>query len=590
MAIKAKARKHDKSTKKQVDNTIQSRYSTMIHTEQVFAKMMLRADERGLLSKKMEIKAKNNMRGFIGVMQSKPNHALLHSSDNTHGKLRKLISCGNHHSPLQQQQDSSVRVNNVTKQFHVAQLLTDADSRIFGGVSGEMYTYILTVSRPNTHKGKLVADYTKLRTKVSKVMTALKDGARNKNGLQLVGGQYLGGFASHEVTVKEDVLQAKGVTKLYHPHTHILLISDAPLDVDATADVLYKKWDSINKDVHLSRKAFDLKPCYDKNDFKNGHLGKQNKVAAIKEAVKYTVKPDIWNKLDDINDSYTVEVFAELYNAVNNKRLKHSYGLLEMAQNFLTTFKKFENAMAFSILEEFPDIVTQLSELVFDPTKSKFGGYNAHYKRELTADEVVYYNRGLIEDILVTSTLEAKIEAFFDEYGGKLSSRKQLLYADAFKAFTFMRTGQDLFDRLERFASVERVKGNDLKAYDINLLSQSIETLVAKQGFSKKGCVSIYAKTDKHKKYVREEREKYEKLFHKNVGALHGVNATVENHNVFADFLKKQGFDPQFSYDSIRGTHVEVDLFVDAKTCSPDEVVNYLGVAFFDDVWGSVSK
>lgn len=78
-----------------------------------------------------------------------------------------------------------MRVNQVVKQFSVAESLTEAQSRIFGDVTGEVYAYMLTLTRPNTHKGKLNEDYTKHRRRVSQTMKSLRDGSANWDYLLL---------------------------------------------------------------------------------------------------------------------------------------------------------------------------------------------------------------------------------------------------------------------------------------------------------------------------------------------------------------------------------------------------------------------
>lgn len=587
MSVKAIDRtdKDGKVTKRYIADV----FSTSIFSEDNFMKMLVAVDDAGLLLNKNKLsdKARKNMRSLIGMRQGKPTYDFLHSTDNTHGKLRKLISCGDHQSPLQQQQDSSVRVNLVMQQFDVAKRLTEAQGRLFGDVSGEMFTTMLTVSRQNTHKGKLVEEYKKHRSRVSRMQTALKDGARNKNGLQLVGGQYLGAFASHEITVNNDIFNARGTTKLYHPHTHILIISDAPLDMDATADVLWKKWQALNiKDgVPVDRKGFKFIEAYDPNAPKTGKMMDDNKMAAVKEAVKYSVKPDIWSKLSDVNDTYQLEVFAEIYNAVKRSVVKQSYGLLDTARNYISTYKPFSSAMSFSITDRFPDIVTQLSELVFDSGKSKHGGYNAFYKRELTPDEIIYYNRGLIEDVLVSADAEAYIESFFDEYEDAMTTRKQQLYAEVFKSFAFERTVDDLLEKLEIFATREDIAENTGKAYDIRLLSNAV--LQSLDG----DVLRIDSRFHEH--FLNRERSKYAALFQKHVAPLSGMYATEENHNLFATFLDKQGLSASGAFVSETVVSIYADdFFAGANNRSDldENITEFLGVAFFSDDWVNIKK
>lgn len=587
MSIKAKDRTDKKGnvTKRYIADL----FSTSIHSEDNFTKMLVAVDSKGLLAPKNKLSDKTlkNMKSLIGVRQAKPSYDLLHSTDRSHGKMRKLISCGDHQSPLQQQQDSSTRVNLVMQQFDVAQRITEADARLFGGVSGEMYTTMLTVSIKNRSKGTLEIEFKKHRDRVAAMMTALRNGAVNKNGVQLVGGQYLGAFVSHENTVNEAVLKARGTSGLYHPHTHILIQSDAPLDIGATADVLWKKWQALNikAGVSVDRQGFKFSEAYDPNAPKNGKLAKENKSAAIKEAVKYTVKPDIWNKLTDVNDSYQLSVFAELYNASKRSQVKLSYGILKEARTYITKFKPFSSAMSFSIADRFPDLVTQLSELVFDSKKSKHGGYDAVYKRELTPDELVYYNRGLIENVLLSADGEACIESFFDEYDHEIITKEQQINAEVFKSFTFERTVDELIAKLEEFAILEDMSDNVGKAYDIRLLSNAVlQTL--------DGDV-LKVDSRFHEQFLQRERTKYFKLFDKHVAPLTGMYATEENHNMFATFLDKQGLSATGGFVSETVVNIYADdFFSKGKNQSDLEhgITEFLGGAFFGKEWDDVQN
>lgn len=572
--MKAKRENIDKKIKAK---TIQQTYSTIIYTEKVFARMMLKSHELGLI--KLSTKQLHNMQGFIGIMSVNPTQRLLHSSDNSHGKIPLLISCGDHQSPLQQQNDSSARINQVVRQLDVAERLTFAESKLYGNVSGKMYAYMLTLTRPNTHKGRLNADYTKHRSRISKLLKALKDGAANKNGLQLIDGNYLGALASHELTLSDTFFKKDATQSIYHPHTHILILADAPLNEKATFNVLMDKWRALNSDLGLAEDGNNFKACYDPNSNQNSPNVQKK---AIKEAVKYTVKPENWNKVSDSSDSYMVEVFAEMYNAVKGKKLKQSHGLLETASNFISTFGDFENALSFTIMDEFPDIVTQMTELVFDKAIEKKGGYKAVYGRELTLDEVMFYNYGLVEETLVSSDLEHEIELFFDKYEDDFTTKKQLLYADVFKSFVFARTVDEVKERLERFAKIED-SNNALKAYDIRLFASAFDNSnVADR---------LVIEAVSHVHFLQDERKKYVDLFDKHVAPLSGVNATDSNHEMVANFLDQQHLNVNESryYRSGGGASytLGVELFVDEKI---EDVESYFGIRFFGDDWLDIKK
>lgn len=569
--------KKENIEKKIKAKTIQQTYSTIIYTEKVFARMMLKAHELGLI--KLSTKQLHNMQGFIGIMSVNPTQRLLHSSDNSHGKIPLLISCGDHQSPLQQQNDSSARINQVVRQLDVAERLTFAESKLYGNVSGKMYAYMLTLTRPNTHKGLLNADYTKHRSRISKLLKALKDGAANKNGLQLIDGNYLGALASHELTLSDKFFKKDATQSIYHPHTHILILADEPLNEKATFNVLMDKWRALNSDLTLAEDGNNFKACYDPNSTKSSPNVQKK---AIKEAVKYTVKPENWNKVSDSSDSYMVEVFAEMYNAVKGKKLKQSHGLLETASNFISTFGDFENALSFTIMDEFPDIVTQMTELVFDKAIEKKGGYKAVYGRELTLDEVMFYNYGLVEETLVSSDLEHEIELFFDKYEDDFTTKKQLLYADVFKSFVFARTVDEVKERLERFAKIED-SNNELKAYDIRLFASAFDNSnVADR---------LVIEAVSHVHFLQDERKKHVDLFDKHVAPLSGVNATESNHLMCANYLDQQHLNVNESryYRSGGGASytLGVELFVDEKI---KDVENYFGIRFFDDDWENVKR
>lgn len=572
MALKSKERKVIKDSNGNVlkefkGKTIQDRYATAINTEKKFTNMMIEAESQGLV--KQTRKQLNNMRSFVGIMQSNPSQDLLHSSDSTHGKMRKLISSGDHHSPLQQQQDSSVRVNEVMQQMQIAERLTKAESDIFGELSGEMHAYMLTLTRPNSHKGKLHDDYKKHRSRVSKLLKALDDGAKRGNGVQLIDGVYLGGFVSHEVTINEKKLANKQTQGLYHPHTHVILLSDGVLDIPATKDVLLTKWRALNSDLSLSKDAFDLRSAYSEKD-------DTDDISPIKEIIKYSVKPAIWNSLSNVHDQFQVEVFSELYNAIRRKKLKHSHGLLNQAKSFLSLFSDFSNAMSFSMLDEFPDIVTQLTELIFDDKKGLFGGYNAVYQRQLTADEIVYYNASMIEDVLVSNGVVDQIDDFFVKYADDLQSKRQQVYAEVFKGFVFLETGKDLIARFEELAQIEDDKNKGLKAYDIRLLRQSVLDTVDYDNYHNQWFIEPDLTT--HNNFMRDERNKYFDLFDKYVAPVKGDKATLENHNTYGDFFQKQGLS---SMNNSKRINLEV-------RCR--DVESYLGIALFGDDWDNVKR
>ena len=95
----------------------------------------------------------------------------------------------------------------------------------------------------------------------------------------------------------------------------------------------------------------------------------------------------------------------------------------------MTKFASFDNAMALSMSTKFPDVVTQLVEL-----NRKSGRFESRHVRELTGDEVLYYNRGLIENILVSDEMDADIQDYLDkELSKNTTAGKRRLYFELFK-------------------------------------------------------------------------------------------------------------------------------------------------------------
>lgn len=569
------------------EKSVPERYATIIHTEKLFVGQILKAYDKGFI--KLAPKAKANMSTFVGIMSANPTQEILHSSDNSHAKLRLLISCGDHQSPLQSQQDSSVRVNKVMLQLEIAKALLESQAQEFGDTTGELHAYLLTLTIKNTNKGNLDDDYKKHRSRVSKMMKALKDGASNKNGVQLVGGDYVGAFVSHEITVKNEFIEKEATRGIYHPHTHVVILSDAVLDEEATAEVLLAKWRAVNPDKSLSKDGFDFKGCYVPQ---SDNVARDSQTSVVREAIKYTVKPETWNKLGSLDNDYSVEVFSEIYNANKGKKLKQSHGIMETAKNFLSTFGDFENAMSFSLLDQFPDIVTQLSELRFNKNLSLYGGYESHYKRELTTDEILQYNGSMLKDVLVTADLEARIEAFFDKYDDDLTGRKQRIYSATFKKFVFKQTVYEMGARLVDFQRIELAKNNELKAYDLGLLVNAVAGHVKNSYMINnwQNLEKLVFSGSSHEQAMKERIDQVEKLFHERVGALHGVNASVENHNMLADFKKKQGLN--MPRTDAYG-NVEIGLFIDdkfKKTDKDGEVEDYFGLRLFGDDWATVKR
>ncbi len=447
-------------TGKNQKHKINDKFGIATLSEKIFCDGVINCVNDGLINK-----TSKSLANYIvsrEVVRSMQRYELLTNTAETVGKSRIIFGSGDHLGPLQEQNDTSRKLREMVEVVSVAQRINEING------SGEMYAYMATLTRPNTAKGKLKDTFTNARSRVSKLVKSLSDGVSRGNGLTLVGGSYLGALASHELTLNKAVLDAGGVHGLYNDHTHLIILADHKLDVNATADVIFDKWQSLNKDFQLARGAFDFREAY---TTENDDSELDVVMSAVIESMKYAVKPSTWNQLDKTATSqYQREVFSEVYNSLARAKRKVSYGILYDAKSFLTNFASFDNAMALSMSTKFPDVVTQLVEL-----NRKSGRFESRHVRELTGDEVLYYNRGLIENILVSDEMDADIQAYLDkELSKNTTAGKRRLYFELFKTMDFVKSVDDLLARMDSFVLSLQHK-NPKKANDIAILRDAVE-------------------------------------------------------------------------------------------------------------------
>ncbi|ARR88258.1 hypothetical protein EFN91_06590 [Lactococcus lactis] len=447
-------------TGKNQKHKINDKFGIATFSEKLFCDGVINCVNDGLINK-----TSRSLANYIvssEVVRSMQRYELLTNTAETVGKSRIIFGSGDHLGPLQEQNDTSRKLREMVEVVSIAQRINEING------SGEMYAYMATLTRPNTAKGKLKDTFTNARSRVSKLVKSLADGVSRGNGLQLVGGAYLGALASHELTLNKAVLDAGGVHGLYNDHTHLIILADHKLDVNATADVIFDKWQSLNKDFQLARGAFDFREAY---TTENDDSELDVVMSAVIESMKYAVKPSTWNQLDKTATSqYQREIFSEVYNSLARAKRKVSYGILYDAKSFLTKFASFDNAMALSMSTKFPDVVTQLVEL-----NRKSGRFESRHVRELTGDEVLYYNRGLIENILVSDEMDADIQDYLDkELSKNTTAGKRRLYFELFKTMDFVKSVDDLLARMDSFVLSLQHK-NPKKANDIAILRDAVE-------------------------------------------------------------------------------------------------------------------
>lgn len=617
MTMKAKNVLKDKA------ENLGKKFSVALETERRASEMLLDCYDKGLINNKLSEKAIHNLKAVKKLVMTHPQMQLLHSKDGTSGKMRKLmLASGDHKFPLQQQQDTSRKINEKMLELDVALRILKERNGI-----DVPHAYSLTLTVPNVHKGqleqrfgswsKLSKDAKKrnLRYTNSRLKKEFNKGVdpNHRSHFGLVGGTYLGGMYAFELTVNDKNLEAGKGKSIYHPHVHWIIFSDTVLDEKATADAIFDKWQSINPHVKLSRAAFDFEHVYKKqastkaknktdkeleNDLKTMAKDqlKQTIISGIKEATMYTMKPQSWDALYK-----KPEEFAEVYNALHGAKAKNNVGVMYEASTFLRVFEEFMNGFGMSTMTEFPDIVTQLSKLDFKHNKDMnyhtngmfSGGYIMKHDRELTPDEVIFYNRSILEHCLVDENTESKIEKFLDCFSSNIPDKKMKIYAKVFESYTFARNFDELQDRLQKFANEQdgvavlsdqllaraknkkeqknlelRIKKAEAKAYDIRLLADSLSALYdpIKE--------TLVVDSSNHTRYLKDLFQSYKTLYKKHMGTLDG----------FSEFASKQGLPDPSSPFSVVADTTPINLFVDIP-----EIENYLGSRFFEN-WADVKK
>lgn len=444
---------------KKIKYGVSDKFGVATLTEQYFCNAVVDCIDAGLIKKSVIQRKRYDISSH--VVREMKNYQLLTNSKGDVGKMRVFMGCGDHLSPLQEQNDSSRRVREVTVQMEIAQRLFEKQY-----ANQKMHAFMLTLTVPNARKNNLKEHFANQRKRVSALIKSLKDGVNRQNGLQLVGdGDFIGAFVSHELTINDSALSSESVFNLYNDHSHVIILTDDDIDVDESANVLFDKWQKLNaKDFNLSRGAFDFERAYDKN-------GKSSaSIEAVKEAVKYAVKPSTWNKLKDTKTSkYQREVFAEIYNSLSGVKKKMSHGILRDASAFLRLFDEFENSISFSVSGGFSDLVTQLVSI--EKEKNRF--VSKHLRR-LTNEEIIYHNKDIIKNMLVSAELESEL---FDYIDNELSvaDAKSQLFVDVFREMTFVNSVDDLIERINKCAVKADGENQKEKAIDLRLFAEAIK-------------------------------------------------------------------------------------------------------------------
>ena len=339
-------------------------------------------------------------------------------------------------------------------------MATAARTAAFYGHS-KIYGYFLTITIPNVGLGKLKKAFRTLSRKAGQFRKAIEDATRRKGNLQLTGRYgkavaLLGAVLKLEITVNEVSLKNHFKTNLYHPHAHILLITDAPLNCQLTKFDLFQYWQKKNPSLQLSAKAFKLEPCYSKDGIAVGDSAALR--SAVVEAAKYTIKPDYYKHFPKVPTKYAAKIFAELRRATKGAQVMRSSGIMAKAKGFInwsSRQKPLHEAMLAGGYDEnmpledvyVPDVYSRVSTI-----------RNGHVleDRELTGDELLGANRTLLQNAILDDV---------DHHLAMLKwpdSEKGRLYRYLVESTDFIKSRTDLMKRFDLWEKARQYQWNNL--------------------------------------------------------------------------------------------------------------------------------
>lgn len=350
------------------------------------------------------------------------NASIISNDKRTTSKNVGVLSSGIPHSPVREMQESSLRIRKLP---FLADTLLEL-CRIKG--FDDPHAFMVTLTTPNCDLGGLNDALNHYDWALAKLKDAFKKGTKKGNGgIRLVDEdgdvvRWVGNLVTIEVTCNGDCLGKHDKHGVFHPHVHMILIVDGELDLatrvtvtkkdvpnmtKATAEmnpnaaILFKWWAKHNPKSTLSPDAFDLKPAFAKDDKRSIHT---QFVSAFTEAAKYAVKPELWKRLPNNPDSFSLKVFAELFNSLqktkSGRTLHRNQGLLFAASGFLGFCNT--NGLGEAVLDSgykdidngarVPDLYTTVSEHVLKDNKSSWKNV-----RKLNDEQLLWFNRDILE-------------------------------------------------------------------------------------------------------------------------------------------------------------------------------------------------
>ena len=314
---------------------------------------------------------------------------------NTMGRPLAYMTSGVAHSPSREMKTASER--NSESQTAIRLLRWQLDKRGYD----KYYAYFITMTIPNVDLGQFNVGWKAVRRNTSKIVKAIQDGTNNNNGLRLLASfpkddgtpdyaKFLGGMASFESTINGDKLIRCDPVGIFHPHAHLLIITDKPIRLKWLKRRLFTYWHSKFSGLFLSPNAFKVKRAFDLSE-------------SIPEMSKYMVKPDFYPRFSSKPTAFSKKVFAELFSTIKGTQSKASYWLYGDCIGLVKDMNQSgKGRMVLSSVNAgalptdtdvyAPDVVTKVTTVAKDSCTSK----------DISPDEILYANKDLLQYTLWT--------------------------------------------------------------------------------------------------------------------------------------------------------------------------------------------
>lgn len=367
------------------------------------------------------------------------------------GKPVGVFSSGIAGSPMRAVCDASRQERNLA--YVIDTMLVMADAENLKHVHG----YFLTITIPNVDADELVTAFRAMGANGSRFVRGLSDATRRNNGMVLTGrhGEAVhvrGSLLKLENTVNKNCLKHHIMKKICHPHMHLLLITDGPLNIPVTADALFRDWQKRNPDMKLSRDAFRLEPVYAHGQTELGTPKAKLRSAGV-EAMKYTTKPDYLSHFPKHATKLTAYLTAQILKATKHVHVLRARGLVALAQGYLALMRKQKPLYQASMAASYDSDNQNIEEVRVPDIYTKLGvmrGGRMLSERDLSDKELLGANRCLLEGAILGSY---KRLAWPDTKRGRL-------FKYVFEHTSYMTTRQALENKLDLWA--------DARAYQYN--------------------------------------------------------------------------------------------------------------------------